>query len=122
LSHRRSGVVTDVNSQVALDLLQEKPLIDFPFRFDSGLLAVLIEPMAIHEQRVEVDLVQGTHILPTADSLAVDRAKIFRTPSAIQLGIRRQKGDKADNGERNDDRPQPSLMFSNRPKHNFNSL
>src|ERR1039457_1813993 len=81
------------------------------------------QPMGGREERPQIDLAPSVDKVLLANALPIDRAEVDHPAAGIvHLGIRREHEDKADDDDRDDDRPQPSLMLSNCPNHKFSSL
>src|SRR5207249_5393258 len=77
---------------------------------------------AAAEKKLQFHLVPGVGEGLLADRSAVDGPAVDRTAAGVvQFGIGREIDDKADDGDRDDDRPQPGLMLSNCSDHNLDS-
>src|SRR5690242_21183629 len=89
-----------------------------------GPFPFLAQPMSRVGDQEEVQIhfpVSVGELLPR-NFFAVDRAVIAAgSAAAIHFGIGREINNEADNGQRNDDRPEPGLMPADCPKHNFSS-
>lgn len=116
-------VNADMDAKLLLLLNEQQPLVGLPLDLPALLPGILIRPVAGHEESAQKDFVPGLDVIPFRDALAIDRAQIDgHAAGVVQLGVGREEDNEADNRERDNDRPQPGLMLTNRPKHNFNCL
>ena len=74
----------------------------------------------IHEKVLEIDFALGVEVFIASDFVAVNRTEItFGAHIVVHLGRRGKKDHETDNGQRDNDGPQPGLMLTNRSKHNI---
>src|ERR1035441_7824823 len=119
----RDHLRADMNPELLLLLDEQQPMVGVPFDLAARFLSLFIRPIAGREESPQIDLDPSVDKVLLANALAIDRAEVDHPAAGIvHLGIRREHEDKADDDDRDDDRPQPSLMLSNCPNHKFSSL
>jgi len=121
--HLGGHVFADMNAKLLLLLGQQQPMVGVPLDRPALLLGLFIRPAAAREERAQKDLTLGVEVLLLADALAIDGSQVGRpTAGVVELGIGREVDDKGEDDDCDDDRSQPGLMLSKRPKHNVNLL
>jgi len=122
--HFRRGLVAGADAELLLFLRQKQPVVHLTIDILFRPFLFFAQPMARvgHYKEVQIHLTVSIQELQTRNFLAVDGAVIpAGTAAAIHLGIGRKINHKADDGQSNNDRPEPRLMLADRPEHNFSS-